>query len=117
MKALFTLLIFIAAVFAAQAQNTWTQKANFPSTPRAYVNAFSVGNTGFAFGGWQPGIATAFNDLWAFEPTTDTWTQKASLPAATRSQAGVFVIGTSAFIIGGRTESMTAIDNCGNTTR
>src|SRR5688500_12943277 len=91
MKALFTLLIFIAATLATRAQNTWTEKADLASA-RHYAASFSIGNTGYVFGGTLIGTTTVYDELWAFDPTANSWTQKASLPAGARSQAAAFAI-------------------------
>ena len=43
--------------------NTWTQKANFGGGYRSFLLAFSVGNKGYAGGGWGSSSTYAFMSM------------------------------------------------------
>jgi gliding motility-associated-like protein len=82
------------------ANNTWTQKANYPGGG-SYANcAFSANGKGYVcFGGNSSG--TAFADLYEYNPSTDKWTKKSNFPGTARYGASCFVINDTAFIMCG----------------
>lgn len=78
---------------------TWTAKAAMPTERSTHV-AFSLNGQGFICGGAD--YSTNFNDLWAYNPSTNTWTQKASFPGDGRQELSSFVIGNYAYVGLGR---------------
>jgi N-acetylneuraminic acid mutarotase len=76
MKRIFILLIAIALfAFASQAQDTWTQKADFGGTARYGAFAFSINGKGYLGTGDNNNVL--YKDVWEFDPLTHSWTQKA----------------------------------------
>ncbi|MFD2722146.1 T9SS type A sorting domain-containing protein [Hymenobacter monticola] len=71
--------------------DTWTQKANFGGSARAYPSAFSIGGEGYVGLGASSG---RFFDLWRFTPATNVWTRRADFPGGGRSGAVGFALGT-----------------------
>jgi len=83
--------------------DTWTQKADFGGTARAFGVGFSInsakgyigtGNSGSANGGLK-------NDFWEYDPNTGvggTWTQKNDFAGAKRDCSVGFGIGTKGYI-------------------
>ncbi len=59
--------------------NSWSQKTNFPDTPRTDATALSISNTGY-FGIGDPGSGGHFKDWWQYNPLSDSWIKKASIP-------------------------------------
>ncbi|MBL7964013.1 MAG: T9SS type A sorting domain-containing protein [Flavobacteriales bacterium] len=78
---------------------TWFPMAALPASPRQYCCTFTIGNTGYLFGGLD--ASGPLNELWAYDPATDTWTQKASLPAAGRYACASFSDATHGFVATG----------------
>lgn len=99
MKVILTLVI-ASMNFTLAAQDTWLQKADLPGGVRSASTMFSIDNTGYVFGGTYQGAA--FNDLWAFDPTSNTWSEKASCPCEARWFAVSFVINGKGYICTGR---------------
>jgi N-acetylneuraminic acid mutarotase len=96
---LMALLIF-SGIALAQAPNSWTQKNNFPGTPRATSFAFTIGNKAYAGGGLNFSTGM-FNDFREYDPTTDTWTSKANFGGGARSAAVTFTIGGKGYVLTG----------------
>jgi N-acetylneuraminic acid mutarotase len=88
---------------------TWTPRAPFGGTGRAYATAFNVGNAGFVGFGID-NTNTVNNDLWHYDIYTDTWTQKTSCPGSIRFAASAFAIGPVGYITGG-TDNATALND------
>jgi len=78
------------------ATDQWTTKESFPGTACMDPVAFTIGDTGYIYGGFIGG--DEINTLWAYNPHTDTWTQKASMPSHGRSSAQGFVLNNIAYI-------------------
>ena len=78
---------------------TWAAKASLPNERSTHV-AFSLNGDGFICGGADG--SSNFNDLWAYNSSTNTWTQKASFPGIGRQELSAFVIGNYAYIGLGR---------------
>lgn len=94
MKTILTYLFFLTVLISKA--DYWTQKANLPSTTRAFVTGFSLGDKGyFATGAVNPGFS---QELWEYDPPTNSWTQKANFPGTGRWNAGGFAIGTKAYL-------------------
>jgi len=84
------------------ANNTWTQKTNFPGTARTRAVAFSIGNKGYVATGYTNG-PTYFRDLWEYDPTLNSWTQKANMPTGTnREGAAAFAVNGMGYVGTGR---------------
>ncbi|MBK8228046.1 MAG: hypothetical protein IPK70_12850 [Flavobacteriales bacterium] len=81
----------------------WVPRASYPGDGSLYVTAFTIGDKGYFFGGWDIGYR---NDLWEYDPANNTWTEKAPLPATGRWGAAGFSIGNKGYIGTG--------DNAGN---
>src|SRR6516165_7737899 len=60
--------------------NTWTQKADFPGTPRRGALGFVIGGFGYVCV-CETGSAAHLADLWQYDPILDTWVQKSDFPA------------------------------------
>ncbi len=92
MKKLFLFAIALIA-FAAQAQNTWIQKADVGGYDRRESVGFSIGNFGYI--GTGSGSPT---DFWQYDPTSDVWTQKADFGGGERENAVGFSIGDKGYL-------------------
>lgn len=82
------------------ADNTWTQRADFPALGRMSTVGFSIGSKGYVCGGigGQPGNLVWYSDLWEYDHVNDTWTQKADFPGTVRSGAVGFSIGLKGYL-------------------
>src|SRR5207248_2082496 len=79
-----------------QANNTWTQKADFGGTGRSYATGFSIGAQGYIGTGMDN--SSYRQDFWEWDQASDTWTQKTLfLGNARRSDVG-FSIGSKGYI-------------------
>lgn len=74
--------------------NTWTQKANFPSVNYAPV-AFGGSTKGYIGGG-----ITGGSNFYEFDPMQNTWTLKAPLPVSVSDVAG-FVVNDKCYYMSG----------------
>ncbi len=71
------------------ATNSWTQKADFAGTARAFAAAFAIGNKGYV----GTGNDGAFkNDFYEYDPGTDAWTAKANFGGSAREAANAFAL-------------------------
>ena len=96
MKKLSTLLIAISAIaFTSQAQNTWTQKADFGGLDRLGATSFSIGNKGYV-GTGRYGYPQ--KDFWEYDPELNAWTQKADFGGAARYDAVGFNISDKGYL-------------------
>ena len=77
--------------------NTWTQKANIPTTNgRRDAVGFSIGNKGYI--GTGNALGVLLSDFWEYDPVINSWLQKANVPGPTRTQAVGFSIGTKGYV-------------------
>lgn len=89
--------------------DNWTQKADFPATPRYTPIGFSIDTKGYVGTGWNQ-VNPLFKDMWQYDQVNNTWQQKANFPGPVR-QAGVgFVIGNKAYAGFGHNNSNTLKD-------
>jgi N-acetylneuraminic acid mutarotase len=90
-------LFLFLVTFAAQtnAQNSWTQKADFGGNARRSAVGFAIGSIGYMGTGYD---ANFYDDLWKYDPVNDIWSQVASCPGAARFSAVTFVIGSYAYV-------------------
>ncbi|WP_133272555.1 Kelch repeat-containing protein [Hymenobacter radiodurans] len=78
--------------------DTWTQKKDFPGSPRYDAVGFTLGNSAYVAGGTgdvQERVQLLDN-FWAYTPSTDTWSLKATLPQSRRALMA-FVVGSKAY--------------------
>jgi N-acetylneuraminic acid mutarotase len=78
------------------AQNTWTQKANYPGAARSSAVGFVIGNNAYIGTGTDDVIF--FSDFWKYDPVLDTFIAAATFPGTARREAVAFSIGTDGFI-------------------
>lgn len=64
----------------------WTRLADFPGTPRASANAFSIGHKAYVCFGRSGPSTGLLKDVWEYDAITDTWTQKADFPGKRASR-------------------------------
>ncbi|MCW3104904.1 MAG: C-terminal target protein [Bacteroidetes bacterium] len=90
------------------ATEAWDTIAALPAGGRQYASAFSWGNEGFLFGGYDN--STYFSDLWKYDPLANAWTAASPIPAAGRMGCASFVINGVAYLVGGRTTTNISIN-------
>ncbi|MBK6484808.1 MAG: T9SS type A sorting domain-containing protein [Chitinophagaceae bacterium] len=93
-----TIIIALSLVISThvlQAQDTWTQVANFGGTARYGAVGFSIGSKGYIGTGYDTGYK---NDFWQYDPATDSWTQKADFGGSARYFAVGFSIDSKGYI-------------------
>lgn len=72
------------------AANTWTPRANMPSSISGGV-AFALAGKGYV-------VRNGSAQLWAYDPVSNTWTTKASFPGTPRTDASAFVLNGRGFV-------------------
>lgn len=79
--------------------DSWTQKSNFPGTPRRDIDraVFVIGNSAY-LGLGQDINLTLYNDFWEFNQATNSWSQKANFPGVARKGATGFSLCGYGFI-------------------
>lgn len=85
-----------------EAQYGWVQKANYGGGSRTVACGFSIGSTGYILTGDSGGF---FNDVWAYDSTTNTWSSKNSFGGTAREGASAVAIGGHGYVIGGKTST------------
>ncbi len=95
-KAITFLIAIMATVFNVQAQDTWTQKADFLGGGRFGAVGFSIGDKGYIGTGTH--YPDTYKDFWEYNPLTNTWTQKADVGTEPRQWATGFSIGNKGYI-------------------
>jgi N-acetylneuraminic acid mutarotase len=81
--------------------DTWTQKSNFPGSPRYDAVGLTIDGYGYIGLGYGP----LFNDFWKFDHLLNGWIQVASLPGPARQSASSFSINGKGYVICGSTAS------------
>jgi N-acetylneuraminic acid mutarotase len=76
--------------------DTWTQKADFPSSGRESAYAIVINNKAYYGTGRSMG-SIYHNDWWEYDPTINLWVQKADVPGVARSNAFGFGIGNNGY--------------------
>ncbi len=91
-----TLLFLILCIAnVVTAQNTWTQKMDFPNDTRELASAFTIGTKAyFGLGYHNYGL----KDLWEWNQAKDTWTLLADFAGRKRGGAVGFSIGSKGYI-------------------
>lgn len=94
------------------AQNTWTQKANFPGAGRFMAASFSIGTKGYiGIGSANINMSSPFRDFWEWDQTTNVWTKKADYPGNSGGLTASFSIGTKGYIGTGQNRSGNGFNN------
>ena len=75
--------------------DSWTQVASFPGTPRAYN--FSAANDSKGYVGTGYDEKYDLTDFWEYDPVADKWSQLADFPGGKRRKATAFSIGTAIY--------------------
>lgn len=101
-----SLLFFLISTLTltAQVPDTWTERSPLPGGTRFAAFAFSIGDKGYAGGGYNFSTG-AFSDFWEYDPATDTWTERADFAAGGRSGAVAFSIGGKGYVTTGIDEA------------
>jgi N-acetylneuraminic acid mutarotase len=95
---IFLITILMAVGFnCSNAQDTWTQKADFGGTGRFWATGFSIGSKGYIGTGYDQNNHIK-KDFWEYNPSTDSWSQKADFGGAPRDQAVGFSIDGKGYI-------------------
>lgn len=100
-KLLLAIPLSVACLTTTSAQGVWTQKADFPSTPRSAAVGFSIGTGGYIGTGYD---STSFKrNFRVYVQASNTWLDAESLGGSTgnglsRNLATAFVIGTKAYV-------------------
>ena len=97
MKKFYSIILLITVVSIANAQNVWTQKANFGGTGRMGDIGFSIGTKGY-IGLGATASYSGFSDFWEWDQATNTWTQKANYPGAGLFSGIGFSIGNFGYV-------------------
>lgn len=92
-----SIVLLSILIIGLQAQDTWTQKANYPNGNRTGSIGFSIGTKGYAGLGFDD-AGTYHSDFWEYDPATDVWTQKADFGAGVRGYATGFNIGDKGYV-------------------
>ena len=80
------------------ASNTWSQKTDFPSSPRHHPYQFGIGDYAYTGLGHGNGI---FNEWYRYEIATDTWTEVATLPGEGRVAGTQFSYDGIGYVLSG----------------
>jgi len=75
--------------------NIWSQKADFPSTPRYGCVAFAIGNYGYVGTGWDPSQKA---DFYRYDPVSNSWNPIANFIGAGRYDATAMSNSTSGYL-------------------
>jgi N-acetylneuraminic acid mutarotase len=81
------------------ADNTWTEKADYPIAAQSIVLRV-VGGKLYGIGGWNSNLTTVYAKVYEYDPDLDTWTAKTDMPTA-REDFGSAVVGTLVYCFGG----------------
>lgn len=88
--------IYVISTTGFSQNYVWTQKASLPSQPRMGAAGFSIGDKGYAVGGYT-GISV-LKETWEYDSPTNTWSQKADLPGSVRYNASGFAINNKGYV-------------------
>lgn len=105
MKKLISSTAFLLCAFFSQADDVWTQKANFGGIARHRTTSFSIGNKGYmGLGHYNsgPGGNIHLADFWEYDPASNAWTQKADFGGGLRYHAVGESFGNKAYVGTGR---------------
>lgn len=90
-----------------EANDTWTQKADFPGMGGGFCGVFVIENKAYVIGGTTGKLnADGSNQLYEYDPAADTWTQKADFPAQyIKDQPFAFAANGKGYISCGQTDA------------
>ncbi|TRZ72144.1 MAG: T9SS C-terminal target domain-containing protein [Bacteroidetes bacterium] len=83
------------------AANSWSQKTDFPGTPRYAAVSFSTGGKGYLGTGINFVSTTEmtwYQDFYEYDPISNLWTRKSDFPGTERAFAAGFSIGSMGYI-------------------
>lgn len=69
--------------------NVWTQKADFPGTPRWGARGFGIGDFGYVGTGWTP---SATNSFYKYNAASNTWSMMTWFPGSARYTTVTFTL-------------------------
>lgn len=101
MQYIVSFLMCIICTLSCGQQFTWVQKTPFPGGVRYESTAFSINGIFYFCTGGNFTTGALFNDLWAYDPSSNSWTQKANLPGSARYGAAAFSIGNKGYVTTG----------------
>ena len=78
----FSLVLALFCTLSLDAQNTWTQKANYGGGNRAAACGFAIGDTGYIMTGEN--TDSDYFDVWAWSQSTNTWSKRNIFPNGKR---------------------------------
>ncbi len=96
---LLLLIIFFHSILISNAQNSWSQKADFDgitNVGRTAAAGFSIGSKGY-IGTGVINLGTQV-DFWEWDDSTNVWTQIANYGGGQRSNAVGFSIGNKGYV-------------------
>ena len=95
----FLLTVTIIVPTFSFAQDSWTQKIDFPGAGRWGAVCFSIGTKGYiGLGDITHEMHSGFKDFWEWDQSTNVWTKKADYPGNSGGMAVGFSIGTKGYI-------------------
>src|SRR5262249_10528417 len=95
-KTIIIAILLAGGLTNSQAQDPWTQKANFGGGAREGATGFSIGKKGYiGLGAVYP---ISYKDFWEYDPDANTWTQKADFAGDGRLYAVGFTIAGKAYV-------------------
>ncbi len=71
--------------------DSWTQKAAFPGTPRYGVHGTATTNFGYVGFGSNESMGVFFKDWYQYHPITNTWIQKQDYPISLSNPSSFFI--------------------------
>jgi N-acetylneuraminic acid mutarotase len=96
-------IIFLFSALVLNAQNTWTQKANYGAGNREAACSFAIGNTGYFMTGLHGD--SDYCDVWAWSQASNTWAKKDTFPGGIRMGASGVSLNGYGYLIGGERPS------------
>lgn len=90
--------------------DSWTQKNNFPGTPRHGGFSYSYSGKGY-FGLGIDDDLNFLDDFWEYNPLTDNWTQKTTFPGIHRKSGAYFSVNKDGYVGLGYDNTSTALSD------
>ncbi len=103
---LFALTGLLLAGLSSNAQDIWTQKADFPGDARMEAIGFSIGGKGFVGAGYNPqnNNISFYKDFYEFNSNNNTWINRSDIGDSGRFGAISFSIGNNGYVGSGIAE-------------
>jgi hypothetical protein len=73
--------------------DTWTQKNDFPGTPRCWLSSTSMNGSGYVVTGYFLNQSVATKEFWKYNGSTDTWTTMPDFAGIARYTGSAFCVG------------------------